>query len=136
MEEHYGKDWILKLSPVEMTRKATQFFKDLAYGSIDKTLYGYAFDNEVFMKTMINESYHRYEIEFMEVHAFETYGNIYPMRTQESLFYHVLTTHKNNRDAYAYINVCLCQMAGLYGAEKLARLDLIANHLSTLRHSL
>jgi hypothetical protein len=136
MEERYGKDWITKVSPVEILRKADSFFKDLAYGGIDKTLYGYAFDNFIFMSTMINESYHRYEMEFMEVHALETYGQVYPMRTNESLYMYILTQHKNNADAYSYINICLHQMMSISGNEKLARLDLIANHLSSLRHSL
>ena len=136
MEERYGKDWITKLSPVEMVKRADSFFRDLAYGGIDKTLYGYAFDNETFMRTMINESYHRYEIEFMETHAFETYGHVFPMRTQDSSYHYLLTTHKSNAEAYAYINVCLQQMLVTYGSEKLARLDLIANHLSSLRHTI
>lgn len=136
MEERYGKDWIVKLSPVEMVKRADSFFKDLAYGGIDKTLYGYAFDNETFMRTMINESYHRYEREFMETHAFDTYGRIFPMRTQDSMYHYLLTTHKSNCEAYAYINIKLREMMVTYGSEKLARLDLIANHLSSLRHTI
>ena len=119
-----------------MVKRADSFFRDLAYGGIDKTLYGYAFDNETFMRTMINESYHRYEIEFMETHAFETYGQVFPMRTQDSSYHYLLTVHKSNAEAYAYINICLQQMLVTYGSEKLARLDLIANHLSSLRHTI
>lgn len=136
MEDRYGKDWINKVSPVEMVNRADSFFKDLAYGGIDITLYGYAFDNYTFMVTMINESYYRYEIEFMEAHSLDIYGYFYPMRTQESIYNNLLTTHRNNYQAYAYINIKLREMMYTYGSEKLARIDMISKHLSSLRHSI
>ena len=136
MERKYGKDWLVKVSPVEIIKRSDMFFKDLAYGAIDKTIYGYVFDNHMFMTTMINESYNKYEIEFMECHAFETYALYYPTRTQESLFNHLFMMHNNNRDAYAYINIKLQEMMQVIGSEKLIRLDLIANHLKALRHTL
>ena len=136
MERKFGKDWLVKVSPVEILKRADIFFKDLAYGSIDKTLYGYVFDNPLFMNTMINESYNKYEIEFMECHAFETYAKAYPMRTQESLYNHLLMVHNAKRDACAYINIKLHEMTQCVGSEKLIRLDLISNHLKSIRHSL
>lgn len=59
-----GKDWLQSVAPEELNRFAISFFKDLAYGSIDKTLWGSAFFDERFMYTMLNRARNEYWQEY------------------------------------------------------------------------
>ena len=59
-----GKDWLQSVAPEELNRYAISFFKDLAYGSIDKTLWGAVFFDERFMFTMLNRAKNEYSQEF------------------------------------------------------------------------
>lgn len=59
-----GKDWLQSVAPEELNRFAISFFKDLAYGSIDKTLWGSAFFDERFMYTMLNRAKNEYWQEY------------------------------------------------------------------------
>lgn len=54
--QNRGKDWLQCVSPEELNKFALSFFKDLAHGSIDKTLWGQAFYNGQFMTVMVNRA--------------------------------------------------------------------------------
>lgn len=55
--QNRGKDWLQCVSPEELNKFAMSFFKDLAYGSIDKTLWGQAFYDKQFMTVMLNRAH-------------------------------------------------------------------------------
>ena len=59
-----GKDWLQSVAPEELNRFSISFFKDLAYGAIDKTLWGAAFFDERFMYTMLNRAKNEYWQEY------------------------------------------------------------------------
>ena len=59
-----GKDWLQSVAPEELNPFSISFFKDLAYGSIDKTLWGAAFFDERFMYTMLNRAKNEYWQEY------------------------------------------------------------------------
>ena len=56
MVRDHGKDWLTRANPAEYIKYSNMLFRDIAFGSIDKTLYGYAFFNPLFFNAIYGEA--------------------------------------------------------------------------------
>lgn len=131
MIKEHGKDFLQVINPDQIRRNANALFKDMAFGSIDKVMYGGYFANTQFMEVLIAAA-DMMAYEFC-VHA---NGNNLMMQycpQNDTRFNEVV--QKDATRAYAYTMI-RDGLINIRNTGNLAILDVIASNIRYARNSL
>ena len=136
MEKSKGKQWIEYASPSEITKYSTMLFRDMAFGSIDKNQYGYAFFSDQFMATIITAARSQYEQNSIILYALNTLWATQPQLYSNPQSTIVHRKYTNICEAYSVISYWLWYMTTISDPYKLSILDFITNQISRHRYDL
>ena len=108
--QQYGKDFLLSANADSLKNRSNMFFKDLAFGSVDKMAYGQYFYDRRFMDVMINEAFNKMYETNMHYTALQTMANVYPNMIDEKLQF-LMRKDYSAFQAYSYIYSGLTALA-------------------------
>lgn len=133
LKEDKGDDWLLYVSPEELNRNAISFFKDLAFGSVDKTVWGEAFSNRQFMDIMITRAKSEYLQSNILLKGLNSLAMTDPLQTNDPQFNYVYA-HMMRRTSALY--TIYNGLNSIYQSNNLGWLDWISNDAKQYRYDL
>ena len=128
-----GANWLEYTSPEELIRFSGLFYRDLAFGSIDKNEYEYAFRDYQFMNIMINKAYQKKASYDIEKYAMDCLAQKEPAINNDQAFQMTYSHIMKCDIAYNAIYMCLC---ALWREGNLGWLDVITSQIKQYRYEL
>lgn len=130
MNRDKGRDWIKSANPAEIQRDAKMLFRDMAFGSIDKSLYGYAFADYQFWINIYNAAYEIWQEETLLYNGLLALSDTNPIISTNSAY--ILALQKHYKIISAYTRICEVLNA-IWREQKLEWLDVLAADLKSVR---
>jgi hypothetical protein len=128
-----GSTWLEYTSPEELIKFSNLFFRDLAFGSIDKNLYGYVFSDYQFMDIMTNQAYRKKCSYDIEKYAMDTLAQKDPMINNEQMFQ---MTYSHIMKCDIAYNAIWMGLSAISRDRHLGWLDVITSQIKQYRYEL
>ena len=128
-----GNNWLEYTSPEELVRFSGLFFRDLAFGSINRNEHGYAFMDYQFMTIMINRAYQKKASYDIEKYAMDCLSINEPRINNDQIFQmtysHIMKCDIAYNTIYSYLSVINLD-------HNLGWLDVISSQIKQYRYEL
>ena len=129
----FGEDFLNKVQPLMIRKKAHLLFRDIAHGNIDITKYGKYFMHEPFVEIMVNESWCKRYAAGNHVNGLNLIRQMSPSDAAHPQFDLLFKSDMDTFNAYVILNDGL---AALANSKDVNYIGVIANNIRPFKYAL